>query len=185
MKSFIIDTRDKRKNRGIIFISMDNINIELTNKLINELNLKIPIDLNQLIDSFTDIQIEYETNISKNILTKKVDNGYLIQMRNKQFDLTDPKGYEDRFTIAHELGHLFLGHVDYYKNLYRRGANELEYDALDFGANLLMPKSEFIESVYANLDEDGYCDLNSLSEYFRVPLSAVKTRGKFLGIFPW
>lgn len=144
-------------------------NIELTNKLINELNLEPPIDLNRLIDSFADIEIEYETDIPKDILIKNVNGGYLIQIRNKQFDLTDP----------------FLGHVNHYENLYRRGANELEYDAIDFAANLLMPKSEFIQSVYDNLDEDGYCDLNVVSEYFRVSLGAVKTRGKFLSVFPW
>lgn len=42
---------------------MTNQNIqELTNKLINELELQIPIDLNQIIDYFSDIQIEYEAN---------------------------------------------------------------------------------------------------------------------------
>lgn len=159
--------------------------IELTNRLINDFNLQPPIDLNRIIDSFTDIQVEYETDILKDGLIKKLDSGYLIQIRNKQFDLTDPEGYRDRFTIAHELGHLFLGHIQNHEELYREGANTLEYEANDFAANLLMPKSEFIESIYANLDEDGYCDLNAVSEYFRVSISAVKTRGKFLGVFSW
>lgn len=100
--------------------------------------------MNRLIDSFADIEIEYETDIPQDILIKNVNGGYLIQIRNKQFDLTDPEGYRDRFAIAKELGHLFLGHVNHYENLYRRGANELEYDDIDFAANLLMPKSEFI-----------------------------------------
>lgn len=165
---------------------MTNQNIqELTTKLINELELQIPIDLNQIIDYFSDIQIEYESNIQKDILTKKDDNGYLIQTNYKNFDLTDPKGYKNRFTIAQELGHLFLGHIDHYENLYRKQANELQVDTMEFAANLLIPKSEYIQCVYDNLDEDGYCDLIAVSEYFRVSLGAVKTRGKFLGMFSW
>ena len=48
-----------------------------------------------------------------------------------------------------------------------------------------MPKAEFIECVYNNLDEEGLCNLDAVSDYFKVSISAVKTRGKFLGVFPW
>ena len=90
-----------------------------------------------------------------------------------------------RFTIAHELGHLFLEHLGEQKELFREGTGEEEYEANDFAANLLMPKAEFIECVYNNLDEEGLCNLDAVSDYFKVSISAVKTRGKFLGVFSW
>ena len=81
-------------------------------------------------------------------------------------------------------------HLDVYKRqdrdeLFREGTSEEEYEANDFAANLLMPKAEFIECVYNNLDEEGLCNLDAVSDYFRVSISAVKTRGKFLGVFSW
>lgn len=158
---------------------------ELAQRLINDFHLQVPIDLNEVINSFSDIQIEYNTDITQDGLVRKSEDKYLIQIKNRQFNLDDCEGYRDRFTIAHELGHLFLGHVKNHEELYREGANELEYEANDFAANLLMPKSEFINSIYDNLDEDGYCDLEAVSEQFRVSVSAVKTRGKFLGVFSW
>ena len=50
---------------------------------------------------------------------------------------------------------------------------------------LLIPKSEYIQCVYDNLDEDIYYNLIAISEYFRVSLGAVKTREKFLEVFSW
>ena len=80
---------------------------------------------------------------------------------------------------------MFLEHLADQDELFREGTSEEEYEANDFAANLLMPKAEFIECVYNNLDEEGLCNLDAVSDYFRVSISAVKTRGKFLGVFSW
>lgn len=159
---------------------------QLTDGLISHIGLTIPIDLNKIISYFSDIEIEYDSDISKDGLIKfDQEKGYLIQIKNKELDIDNPKGYRDRFTIAHELGHLFLEHLGEQKELFREGTGEAEYEANDFAANLLMPKAEFIECVYNNLDEEGLCDLGAVSDYFKVSVSAVKTRGKFLGVFSW
>ena len=167
-------------------INMNKNNIYLTKKLIDYYKLTIPIDLNKIISDFSDIEIEYDSDISKDNLIKfNKENGYLIQIKNKEFDIDNPKGYKNRFTIANSLGHLFLEHIDKKQNIFITGTNKQETQANDFAANLLMPKAEFIECVYNNLDEEGLCNLDAVSDYFRVSISAVKTRGKFLGVFSW
>lgn len=160
--------------------------IHLTKKLIQDNKLTIPIDLNKIISNFNDIDIEYNSNISEdNSLKINQENQYLIQIKNKEFNINNSKGYKNRFTIASKLGHLFLENIDKKQTIFITGTNEQESQANDFAANLLMPKAEFIECVYNNLDEEGLCNLDAVSDYFRVSISAVKTRGKFLGVFPW
>lgn len=160
--------------------------IHLTKKLIQYNKLTIPIDLNKIISNFNDIDIEYNSNISEDSSLKiNQENQYLIQIKNKEFNINNSKGYKNRFTIANKLGHLFLENIDKKQTIFITGTNEQESQANDFAANLLMPKAEFIECVYNNLDEEGLCNLDAVSDYFRVSISAVKTRGKFLGVFPW
>lgn len=103
-------------------INMNKNNIYLTKKLIDYYKLTIPIDLNKIISDFSDIEIEYDSDISKDNLIKfNKENGYLIQIKNKEFDIDNPKGYKNRFTIANSLGHLFLEHIDKKtKHLYNR-----------------------------------------------------------------
>lgn len=160
--------------------------INLTKKLIQYNKLTIPIDLNKIISNFNDIDIEYNSNISEDSSLKiNQENQYLIQIKNKEFNINNSKGYKNRFTIANKLGHLFLENIDKKQTIFITGTNEQESQANDFAANLLMPKAEFIECVYNNLDEEGLCNLDAVSDYFRVSISAVKTRGKFLGVFSW
>lgn len=160
--------------------------ILLTKKLIQYNKLTIPIDLNKIISNFNDIDIEYNSNISEDSSLKiNQENQYLIQIKNKEFNINNSKGYKNRFTIANKLGHLFLENIDKKQTIFITGTNEQESQANDFAANLLMPKAEFIECVYNNLDEEGLCNLDAVSDYFRVSISAVKTRGKFLRVFPW
>ena len=94
------------------------------------------------------------------------------------------------FTIAHELGHLFL-HMGFMtdrklwntqdEKVYGRfGTSEQEYQANEFAAALLMP-----ENIYKDiLDEHSRgnkVNMNEVAKYFKVSLSAAINRGKFLG----
>lgn len=101
------------------------------------------------------------------------------------------------FTIAHELGHLFL-HMGYLFNpekwnsideycdspKYRQGYSEEEYEANEFAAAFLMPKEEYITFVKENL-KDNRISLYKISDHFGVSDDAALTRGKWLGIFSW
>ena len=94
------------------------------------------------------------------------------------------------FTIAHELGHLFL-HMGFMtdrklwntqdEKVYGRfGTSEQDYQANEFAAELLMP-----ENIYKDiLDEHSRgnkVNMNEVAKYFKVSLSAAINRGKFLG----
>lgn len=95
------------------------------------------------------------------------------------------------FTIAHELGHLFL-HMGFRTNsevwkhqeecIYRRfGSSEQEYQANEFAAAFLMPKDEYISYV-DEIAEDNIIDMEAVARRFNVSLSAAVNRGRFLRI---
>lgn len=94
------------------------------------------------------------------------------------------------FTIAHELGHLFL-HMGFRTNpdlwktqdqtVYRRfGSSAQEYQANEFAASLLMPRDEYRQVITAYA-VDGRVDMAQVANYFNVSHAAAINRGKFLG----
>ena len=102
-----------------------------------------------------------------------------------------------RFSIAHELGHLFLhlGYlidddlwesVDSYIDSvrHRMGYNEEEFEAHEFAGSLLMPADEF-RFVANQFFADGLYPLEKIAEHFDVSSKAVKVRGCWLGVFSW
>jgi Zn-dependent peptidase ImmA (M78 family) len=156
---------------------------ETVDKLISELDLHPPVDLNRFFDYFSNLKIEYGVN-EVNLLDGKISKNnedYIVSLGCDKEGMNE----RDRFTLAHELGHLFLGHVDRHETLYRRGANKLEYEANEFAAELLMPQEVFIQIVNENVDSDGVCDIFKVAQHFEVSSSAALTRGKFLGLFAW
>lgn len=99
-----------------------------------------------------------------------------------------------RFTIAHELGHLFL-HMGYLtnaelwerqdENIYHRlGSSEKEYQANEFAAAFLMPQKEYIKIMNENIIGDKV-NTSKIAEYFNVSVEAASNRGKFLGYLKW
>lgn len=103
-----------------------------------------------------------------------------------------------RFSIAHELGHLFLhmGFIfdeekwnnkeDYSDSVYYRfGHSEEEYEANEFAAALLMPKEDFQKACIDNLENGTEYNLVNIAEIFEVSEEAALTRGRWLGIFAW
>lgn len=109
--------------------------------------------------------------------------------------LSDNKSSQrKRFTLAHELGHLFLhmgfiideskwsqkGLVFYRDNT----SSKDEYEANEFAAAFLMPKKEFIEVASNNLQNDLY-NVERLADHFGVSMDAATNRGKWLGLFQW
>lgn len=99
-----------------------------------------------------------------------------------------------RFTIAHELGHLFL-HMGYLTNdslwkkmttphFFRNGRSELESQANEFAAALLMPRDMFIDEINKNVNGNTV-NMAQVADTFGVSLSAAINRGKFLGCLKW
>lgn len=99
------------------------------------------------------------------------------------------------FTIAHELGHLFL-HMGYLIDqemwnenseisFFRKDIGEMEYQAHEFAASFLMPREEFFREIKTNYNGDGSYNIEAVAEFFNVSIEAATNRGKWLGIIAW
>lgn len=119
----------------------------------------------------------------------KVKDSFVIQIpeyKNKN---------RERFTIAHELGHLFL-HMGYLidddlwnrsneQDFFRRDFGEVEYQAHEFAAALLMPREEFYKKMNESYMGAGEYDMEEVSKYFGVSIEAAVNRGRWLGVLEW
>ncbi|RKF32293.1 hypothetical protein BCY89_13935 [Sphingobacterium siyangense] len=99
-----------------------------------------------------------------------------------------------RFTIAHELGHFILhkdqGKMFMDKILFRKNSNQysekqeqLEKEANNFAANILMPE-KIVKKLFSESIKDFYDDLSiqKLAERFEVSASAMTYRLINLGL---
>jgi hypothetical protein len=117
---------------------------------------------------------------------------------------------KDRFTLAHELGHIMLHFNwpskeewinicetadrlfpgrDYKLTMFRAGRNRLEYEANHFAACFLMPQRD-VRSYTAQEFEKGVAVdiekfITRMADTFRVSRFAMETRLKFLGLLSW
>lgn len=153
------------------------------------------VDLNELIDNFNksnqDIQIvASELDLSElEKHYKKPLSGFIKKMGNKVYIgvARDEPAFRKRFTLAHELGHFFLGH-DTSQIEFRQNINALELailgyyhdddekEANEFAGELLMPEEE-VKQLY-NLVKDS----DKLSKIFGVSYQAMEVRLKRLGL---
>ena len=132
------------------------------------------------------IRLEIEPDISYDgTIRKNCDGKYVITLPSK-FDSSNKRA---RFTLAHELGHLFLHYIlgESTELVYTRlGTNQVEYDANEFAANFLMPTKLFKEVAASAYDSAANTyDLSKIADQFGVSVDAAKTRGRFLGLFVW
>lgn len=114
---------------------------------------------------------------------RKEDNGFRIQVSPFQ------NHKRKAFTVAHELGHLFL-HMGFrtdpsvwenQSRVYKRfGTSEQEYQANEFAAALLMPKEHYKE-ILDQYTEGTSVDIENVARYFNVSITAAINRGRFLG----
>ena len=164
-------------------------------KIRDILKLETPVDLNELVTLLKG-EIEYDDIEGNEARIQKIEGG------SYNFSITlshETKKQRDRFTIAHELGHLFLhmgylidkekwGKIGTYKDsaYYRYGYSEAEYEANEFARAILMPEVEFIKIANDNKSKDGKTyELHTIAEHFNVSVDVVKVRGRWLGLFEW
>ncbi|MDR3570287.1 MAG: ImmA/IrrE family metallo-endopeptidase [Syntrophobacteraceae bacterium] len=164
---------------------------QLANAVRGACKLTTPVDVNVAIERLGGTLVEmsnpeYEAQIEKNS-----DGGFTITIA------IEPHPNRKRFSIAHEIGHLFI-HMGYLvddekweqvgtfvDSVYHRfGHNLEEHEAHEFAASFLMPEGEFLD-VTSRQYKDGYYSIDSIAEYFKVSIDAAKTRGRWLGIFNW
>jgi Zn-dependent peptidase ImmA (M78 family) len=156
------------------------------------LKLKTPADLHSAITDMLQgecVEAVLDDDISGKI--KKIGNSFKITINRKH------SGKRKNFTIAHELGHLFL-HMGYLTDpeiwdsineyidspYYRMGYSEEENEANQFAGALLMPEAEYKEFV-RNAVKNQKINISLISSHFDVSDDAALTRGKWLGIFDW
>lgn len=98
------------------------------------------------------------------------------------------------FTIAHELGHLFL-HMGFQTNerkwekqdnisYYRSGNSDLEYQSNEFAAAFLMPREKY-KYIMDQYTEGNFVNTAEVAKYFHVSIDAAANRGKWLGYLKW
>ena len=118
---------------------------------------------------------------------KKNGKAFIIHLnKEKPFSRT-------RFSIAHELGHLFL-HMGYrtprWENTeecfkdsvyYRYAYTAEESEANEFAAAFLMPMEEFKKDVYANTNDE-IVNFQKVAEKFEVSTENALNRARFSGI---
>ena len=166
--AFIDNKKQKQLNATIK--TWDDMLLDIKAKNISLL----PFDIYAYVATFDNIEVindDLSAEIS-GLIEYTSDGGFIIAI-NKYHS------YERRrFSLAHEFAHYAM-HKDYIiKNkkiedvaLFKDRKSDIEKEANDFAAKLLMPKDEFLAII-----KSGKTRLGDLAEYFGVTATAVKYR---------
>jgi IrrE N-terminal-like domain len=122
----------------------------------------------------------------------------MVRRAGERFEITIKKNHwpaRNRFSVAHELGHLFLhmgylvnpdawGHSSEYRDsvYHRFGYGVEEAEANLFAAAFLMPEAEFRKAV-GDLGNREPVPIKELANYFKTSAAATLKRGQELGVF--
>jgi Zn-dependent peptidase ImmA (M78 family) len=155
----------------------------------DSLELDIPVDLNEAVKRLGGLLCEIRIDESQPEATvRKAGERFEISLRHNAIPA------RKRFSIAHELGHLFLhmGYLrdpetwqkshDYKDSIYHRfGYGIEEEEANLFAAAFLMPEKEF--RVAAQIHPQSQESLKRIAQHFGTSVTAVLRRGQDLGVF--
>lgn len=162
----------------------------LAESLIDAMDLTFPIAVNEIPSKLGGrLIIERFNNNELEAMIRKVEDNFEIQIS------PDKPSHRQRFSIAHEIGHLFL-HMGFLINpklweevgdyrdsvFYRLGHNVEEKEANEFAGALLMPEEKFKKITRENL-QNSYYNVQKIAEYFDVSEEAVRVRGSMLGLW--
>ena len=164
---------------------------EMAQEVIRIYGILIPVDdIDQVVEKIGGKVIENPEMdfFSDGKIRKDGDKSFVIEI--------SPGQTKERrnFTIAHELGHLFL-HMGFDTDedrwnsqqsivYYRAGCTDSEYQSNEFAAALLMPRKQFVDVLYQNA-EDNIVNIGAVASYFNVSIDAASNRGKWLGYLRW
>ncbi|CUU46929.1 ImmA/IrrE family metallo-endopeptidase [Clostridium beijerinckii] len=167
---------------------------DLADKVREAFNITTPIyDIEEVVRIFGgNILMENNLENFADAKIEKSDNSFIITVSNNQ------SAERKKFSIAHELGHLFL-HMGYCidkdmwesnenNRYFRNLSGEMEYQAHEFAAAFLMPKNEFVKVMQQNLkliDNEYIYDMDAVADYFKVSVPAAINRGKWLNMISW
>lgn len=174
-------------------ISKSSIN-KIADLIISEFNIDHPLDTNTL-DSLINA---LGGNLKQDDELGLASSGKIEKNEDKGFSIIIPSSEPEtrkKFSIAHELGHLFL-HMDYLNpekweevkegTVYNRlGSTQEEFEANEFAAALLMPRKLYQEKLDEAYVGDGRYDIAVVADFFCVSLDAAKNRGRWLNLLEW
>lgn len=167
-----------------------NLINDLADQILDYYNIDIPIsDIRETV-SMLGGRVETNNNLSAfaDGLVKKDKDGFVIIVSPYQ------SSEREKFTIAHEIGHLFL-HMGYKcdddlwnkqteTEYYRNGNSEEEYEASEFAASFLMPEDVYRDILKQNT-KNGKVAIDKIASFFGVSNMAAINRGKWLGCLQW
>ena len=160
---------------------MKSILEKLVNDIYEIYDIKVPIDINEVVEKIGG-SIEYSKFQTNNII--RTNKGFIIPIVHKK------DKYLEKISIAQEIAILFLIYR-YRINEDRWNNKEINEENLTleqinainyFSYAFLMPKNIFTKVVEENT-VDGYVKMKKVAEYFDVSVSEVFCRGKDIGIF--
>lgn len=154
-------------------------------------NIDIPIsNINQVVNKIGGTVVE-------DISIDGFSDGRIRKTGANTFEIAiSPFQTEERknFTIAHELGHLFLhmgfrtntNHWENQDNInyYRNGNSNQEYQCNEFAAAFLMPREDY-KQIMEKYTTNNQVDTSEIAKYFHVSVDAAANRGKWLGYLRW
>lgn len=166
---------------------------QLADQIRMELELSIPTNVRLAVSSLGGkIQEMTLDDMPYEATVRKTENqSFEIRLR----DGVVPQ--RERFSLAHELGHLFI-HMGFqtddtqWANIQpgesseraRYGISEAEYEANEFAAALLMPESIYRQTI-DDLADDNKVDMSKVADRFGVSVAAAHLRGQWLGLISW
>jgi len=152
--------------------------------------LETPVEIKKAVECLGGT-LAYSDHLDYEAQIEKVHDEFNITLKQ------DSHENRARFSIAHELGHLFLhmGYIideekwnstnSYTDSVYHRyGYSVEEYEANEFAAAFLMPMDIFIQTAKENYDSGQYNIVN-IANTFKVSTEAAANRGRWLGLFSW
>ena len=158
----------------------------VTQDIIDLYHIQIPIqDINDIVIALGGrVEESVDTNMLSDSGIKKQENGFIIYVSPSQSPV------RRKYTIASELGHLFL-HMGYKIDLkwwdmqgnaayYKADSSLHNYQAYEFAEALFMPQKVYKE-IMTQYTLGDKVETAKIASYFGVSISEASQRGKFLG----
>lgn len=175
-------------------MSIDRIYIDKVADVVrSSLDLEIPISLSDLCRAIHRIKGKCMPISNEELDADAIISTPDCQNNTTRFTIqyqTNKPDTRIAFSIAHELGHLFLHMLDsnnqVIPGMQRRRdlrSSKDELEANEFAAAFLMPEDEFIDCCYNHLIDDKNINITEVARNFNVSVQAARVRGIVLGLW--
>lgn len=146
----------------------------------DELKVSTPVNTQEVINKLGGEYVE-DNKCTDNAVLKVSDNNFRITfIGNQSLERL-------RFFVSHELGHLLLHHLQPDKTLRESISHtrDTEWEADEFAAAFLMPKTEFTIFCYENMTTDNKIDIKDIANHFGVSVQTANVRGIILNLWKY